>query len=118
MWFSLLWYAGAIRDIYIKSGVITALDVWKISAPSFDMISPDVYINEYMYSSSCAIHRHREQPLLIPEQRRDKYGLLSEAISALVPLHSASKLLNRTAIRSKNITGSQGRFQADLASKA
>jgi beta-galactosidase GanA len=53
-------------------GVINVLDVWKAFAPSLDMISPDVYLNDY--SSSCAKYRHREQPLFIPEQRRDEYG--------------------------------------------
>jgi hypothetical protein len=53
-------------------GVINVLDIWKAFAPSLDMVSPDVYLNEY--SSSCAKYRHRDQPLFIPEQRRDEYG--------------------------------------------
>jgi hypothetical protein len=88
--------------------VINVLDVWKAFAPSLDMISPDVYLNDY--SSSCAKYRYREQPLFIPEQRRDEYGarrvwLPLEAISALVPLHSVSILSSRTTIRSRDITG-------------
>lgn len=53
-------------------GVINVLDVWQAFAPSLDMIAPDVYLNDY--SSSCAKYRHRNQPLFIPEQRRDEYG--------------------------------------------
>lgn len=53
-------------------GVIDVLDIWKMFAPSLDMISPDVYLNDY--SKTCAKYRHRDQPLFIPEQRRDEYG--------------------------------------------
>ncbi|KAM0721305.1 hypothetical protein Q7P37_003593 [Cladosporium fusiforme] len=53
-------------------GVVNVLDIWKAFAPSLDMISPDVYLNDY--ESSCAKYRHRNQPLFIPEQRRDEYG--------------------------------------------
>jgi hypothetical protein len=37
-----------------------------------DFIAPDVYLNDY--ASSCKKYRHRNQPLFIPEQRRDEYG--------------------------------------------
>jgi hypothetical protein len=53
-------------------GVIDVLDVWQTFAPSLDMISPDIYLNDY--STTCAKYRHRNQPLFIPEQRRDEYG--------------------------------------------
>lgn len=53
-------------------GVINVLDIWQCVAPSLDMICPDVYLNDY--ASSCAKYRHRNQPLFIPEQRRDEYG--------------------------------------------
>lgn len=64
---------GSDPGIYPSGGgVIDVLDIWQMHAPSLDMISPDVYLNEY--GSSCAKYRHRNQPLFIPEQRRDEYG--------------------------------------------
>lgn len=53
-------------------GVVNVLDIWQLFAPSLDFIAPDIYLNEY--SSSCEKYRHRNQPLFIPEQRRDEYG--------------------------------------------
>ena len=50
------------------------LDIWQRFAPSLDFIAPDIYLNDY--SRSCVKYRHRNQPLLIPEQRRDEYGAL------------------------------------------
>ncbi|OJD39031.1 glycoside hydrolase family 35 protein [Diplodia corticola] len=52
--------------------VVDVLDVWQRFAPALDLIAPDVYLNDY--ASSCAKYRHRNQPLFIPEQRRDEYG--------------------------------------------
>ncbi|KAL4927042.1 putative beta-galactosidase [Aspergillus undulatus] len=54
-------------------GTTTVLDIWRKFAPSLDFIAPDVYLNDY--SISCAKYRHRNQPLFIPEQRRDEYGV-------------------------------------------
>jgi hypothetical protein len=48
------------------------LDIWLKFAPSLDFIAPDVYLNEY--TSSCKKYRHKNNPLFIPEQRRDEYG--------------------------------------------
>ncbi|KAJ5103766.1 hypothetical protein N7532_004295 [Penicillium argentinense] len=48
------------------------LDIWQKFAPSLSFIAPDVYLNDY--ASSCRKYRHRNQPLFIPEQRRDDYG--------------------------------------------
>jgi hypothetical protein len=53
-------------------GVSSVLDIWLKFAPSLDFIAPDIYLNEY--SSRCAKYRHLNQPLFIPEQRRDEYG--------------------------------------------
>lgn len=50
----------------------SVLDVWQIFAPSLDIISPDIYLNNY--ESTCKKYRHRNQALFIPEQRRDAYG--------------------------------------------
>ena len=49
------------------------LDIWQQFAPALDFIAPDVYLNEY--TQSCRKYRHRNQPLFIPEQRRDEYGV-------------------------------------------
>ena len=58
---------------YPSGGAVTnVLDVWKAFAPSLDFVAPDIYLNDY--SSSCANYRHLDQPLFIPEQRRDEYG--------------------------------------------
>ncbi|KAL1621368.1 hypothetical protein SLS56_009201 [Neofusicoccum ribis] len=46
-------------------GVVDVLDIWQKFAPSLDFIAP---------GNSCAKYRHRNQPLFIPEQRRDEYG--------------------------------------------
>lgn len=53
-------------------GVINVIDIWQLFAPSLDFIAPDIYLNDY--TMSCAKYRHRNQPLFIPEQRRDEYG--------------------------------------------
>ena len=63
---------GTPGDYPSGGGVINTLDIWQLFAPNLDFIAPDVYLNEY--SSSCAKYRHRDQPLFIPEQRRDEYG--------------------------------------------
>jgi hypothetical protein len=98
-------------DFSSVDGVINVLDVWKAFAPSLDIVSPDVYLNDY--SSSCAKYRHREQSSLSSSRSsaamstvQDVCGLLSEAISVLVSLHSVSKLSSRTTIPPRHITGS------------
>ncbi|KAJ5693067.1 hypothetical protein N7462_002490 [Penicillium macrosclerotiorum] len=53
-------------------GTSNVLDIWQHFAPSLDFISPDIYLNDY--TKSCYKYRHRNQPLFIPEQRRDEYG--------------------------------------------
>ncbi|KAL2817340.1 glycoside hydrolase superfamily [Aspergillus granulosus] len=63
---------GLPGDYPSGGGTSNVLDIWQKFAPSLDFISPDVYLNQY--SSSCSKYRHRNQPLFIPEQRRDEYG--------------------------------------------
>ncbi|KAL3467375.1 glycoside hydrolase superfamily [Aspergillus heterothallicus] len=63
---------GLPGDYPSGGGTSNVLDIWQKFAPSLDLIAPDVYLNEY--TSSCAKYRHRNQPLFIPEQRRDEYG--------------------------------------------
>jgi len=53
-------------------GVINVLDIWQMLAPTLELIAPDLYLNDY--ANCCAKYRHRNQPLFIPEQRRDEYG--------------------------------------------
>ncbi|KAI7162486.1 beta-galactosidase [Hortaea werneckii] len=66
---------GSEPGIYPSGGgVPNVLDIWQRFAPSLDFIAPDIYLNDY--PKSCAKYRHRNQPLLIPEQRRDEYGAL------------------------------------------
>jgi hypothetical protein len=55
-------------------GVIDVLDVWQAFTPSLQFIAPDIYLNDY--ATSCKKYRHNNQPLFIPEQRRDEYGAL------------------------------------------
>lgn len=64
---------GGMPGDYPSGGaVVNVLDVWMKYAPHLDFIAPDVYLNDY--ASSCANYRHKNQPLFIPEQRRDEYG--------------------------------------------
>ncbi|KAJ0300487.1 hypothetical protein COL5a_006762 [Colletotrichum fioriniae] len=64
---------GGLPGDYPSGGPVSnVLDVWMRFAPKLDFIGPDVYLNDY--ASSCAKYRHRNQPLFIPEQRRDDYG--------------------------------------------
>ncbi|KAL4900672.1 hypothetical protein BDW74DRAFT_170645 [Aspergillus multicolor] len=63
---------GLPGDYPSGGGTSTVLDIWQKFAPALDFIAPDVYLNDY--STSCAKYRHRNQPLFIPEQRRDEYG--------------------------------------------
>lgn len=58
---------------YPSGGAVSnVLDIWLQFAPDLDLIAPDIYLNEY--ASACAKYRHRNNPLFIPEQRRDDYG--------------------------------------------
>ncbi|KAI1458967.1 glycoside hydrolase superfamily [Annulohypoxylon moriforme] len=64
---------GGMPGDYPSGGPVSnVLDIWQKFAPNLDFISPDIYLNDY--ESSCAKYRHRNQPLFIPEQRRDDYG--------------------------------------------
>ena len=64
---------GYPGDYPSGGGTSNVLDVWQHFAPSLDFIAPDVYLTDY--DSTCAKFRHRNQPLFIPEQRRDEYGV-------------------------------------------
>jgi hypothetical protein len=63
---------GDPGDYPSGGGVANVLDIWRSFAPSLDFIAPDIYLNNY--ASVCAKYRHSNQPLFVPEQRRDEYG--------------------------------------------
>lgn len=64
---------GSLPGHYPSGGAVASmLGIWKMVTPSLDMICPDIYLNDYV--SSCSKYRHQNQPLFIPEQRRDAYG--------------------------------------------
>ncbi|KAG7126189.1 hypothetical protein HYQ44_001229 [Verticillium longisporum] len=63
---------GSPGDYPSGGACSNVLDIWVKFAPRLDFIAPDVYLTDY--ASSCEKYRHRNQPLFIPEQRRDDYG--------------------------------------------
>jgi beta-galactosidase GanA len=68
---------AALRDPFnpghapgYESGAPTdnEIDVWKIAAPSIDLIAPDIYMPEYAkYKKSIDFYNRKDNPLLIPE---------------------------------------------------
>lgn len=64
---------GSLPGDYPSGGAVSnVLDIWMQFAPALDFLSPDTYLNDY--HRICSTYRHRNQPLFIPEQRRDEYG--------------------------------------------
>lgn len=64
---------GAKAGIYPSGGPCPhAFDIWKHNAPALDFIAPDLYFHDY--EDVCRNYRHGNQPLFIPEQRRDERG--------------------------------------------
>ncbi|EMT74321.1 glycoside hydrolase superfamily [Fusarium oxysporum II5] len=64
---------GGMPGDYPSGGAVSnVMDVWMQFAPNLDFLGPDIYLNDY--ERSCAKYRHRNQPLFVPEQRRDDYG--------------------------------------------
>lgn len=64
---------GGYPGDYPSGGAVTnVIDVWHHYATNLDFIAPDLYLNDY--ESTCRNYRYHNQPLLIPEQRRDEYG--------------------------------------------
>lgn len=65
---------GAKAGVYPSGGPCPhTMDIYKFNAPSLDFISPDLYFHDY--EQTCINYRHGGQPLFIPEQRRDEYGM-------------------------------------------
>ena len=65
---------GGRPGIYPSGGACPhTMDVWKYNtAPHLDFIAPDLYFHDY--ESVCIDYRYNNQPLFIPEQRRDEKG--------------------------------------------
>lgn len=49
--------------------VFTMLDVWKAAAPHIDLLAPDIYAPDFR--AVCAQYTRSDNPLFIPEARRD-----------------------------------------------
>jgi hypothetical protein len=65
---------GSKAGVYPSGGPVPhTLDIYKFNTPSLDFLAPDLYFHDYEQTS--ANYRHGGQPLFIPEQRRDEYGL-------------------------------------------
>jgi hypothetical protein len=64
---------GSQPGQYPSGGPVThALDVWRFDTPSIDFISPDIYFHDY--ETTCKQYMFKDDPLFIPEQRRDPEG--------------------------------------------
>ncbi|MBW4079952.1 DUF5597 domain-containing protein [Paenibacillus sp. S150] len=46
------------------------IDIWKAGGPHIDIIAPDIYLNEF--AQVCEVYTRPDNPLFIPETRRDK----------------------------------------------
>jgi hypothetical protein len=64
---------GAKAGVYPSGGPCPhTMDVWKANAPALDFIAPDLYLHDYEWV--CEQYRYGNQPLFIPEQKRDEQG--------------------------------------------
>jgi hypothetical protein len=64
---------GEKAGIYPSGGPCPhTMDIWKFNTPALDFIAPDLYFHDY--EDVCRNYRHQNQPLFIPEQRRDERG--------------------------------------------
>ena len=68
---------GAKAGIYPSGGPVPCtLDIWNfhtIEKGSLDFISPDLYLHDYKWV--CEQYRYKNNPLFIPEQKADKFGV-------------------------------------------
>ncbi len=48
------------------------MDVWQVGAPHIDLLSPDIYFGDFF--DWCRQYTRRDNPLFIPEMRRDAEG--------------------------------------------
>lgn len=64
---------GAKAGVYPSGGPCPhTMDIWKYNAPALDFIGVDLYLHDYEWV--CKQYRHEQQPLFIPEQKRDDKG--------------------------------------------
>ncbi|KAH8652646.1 glycoside hydrolase superfamily [Tricladium varicosporioides] len=64
---------GAKAGVYPSGGAVPhTMDLWKLNTVALDFISPDLYFHDY--EQVCKQYTHQNQPLFIPEQRRDERG--------------------------------------------
>jgi hypothetical protein len=69
---------GDSPGVYPSGGPVpSVIDIWQLFAPSLDFVAPDIYTVDY--DLTCSEYRHRQQPLFIPEQRRDAFGAIRTA---------------------------------------
>ncbi|CAH0057189.1 unnamed protein product [Clonostachys solani] len=66
--------AGGSKPGEYPSGgpCVHVLDVWRFNTPSLDFIAPDIYFQDY--EMTCRDYLYKDDPLFIPEQRRDPEG--------------------------------------------
>jgi hypothetical protein len=64
---------GTRPGIYPSGGPLPhTIDIYRFNAPTLAFLAPDLYLNDY--EITCRDYRHDNQPLFIPEQRRDAKG--------------------------------------------
>ena len=64
---------GSLPGAYPSGGAVrSVLGLWQKFAPSVDFIAPDIYTADY--AATLEAYLLGDQPLFIPEQRRDEYG--------------------------------------------
>lgn len=64
---------GAQAGVYPSGGPCPhVIDIWKFNTPALDFLAPDLYFHDY--ESVCIDYTANENPLFIPEQRRDLNG--------------------------------------------
>ncbi|WVW84401.1 hypothetical protein I302_106435 [Kwoniella bestiolae CBS 10118] len=52
----------------------SVIDIYHLFAPSLRFVSPDIYLVDY--AEIFKAYKHNDQPLFVPEHRRDEYGAL------------------------------------------
>ncbi len=55
------------------------LDIWKCAAPDLDVLAPDIYTLQF--EKIAKLYRRKDNPLFIPETRRDKWAVANLYIS-------------------------------------
>ena len=75
--FTNVWLKGTNDEkagIYPCGGSVPEMiDIWKYMAPSLDFISPDIY--SFEFEKAAALYAREDNPLFIPETRRDKWAV-------------------------------------------